>query len=259
MAVAPPSEFISFAQRLAETAGSVIRPYFRQPVVVDDKPDQSPVTVADREAEQAMRAAIAAAYPEHGILGEEMGAERADADYVWVLDPIDGTKSFITGSTMFGTLIALTRRGEPILGVIDQPVTGERWLGVAGQSSTMNGARIRSRACPEIGRAVMYTHGIESFEGDQGAAFRRLGDRVRFCRFSGDCYVYGLLALGFVDLVVEDTMNPWDYCALVPVVEGAGGRITDWHGQPLDLASEGNVLASGDPALHAKALELLRG
>ena len=259
MTISPSSEFISFAHHLAETAGSVIRPHFRQPVTVDDKPDQSPVTIADREAERAMRAAIAAAYPEHGILGEEMGAERADADYVWVLDPIDGTKSFITGSTMFGTLIALTHRGRPILGMIDQPVTGERWFGVAGQATTMNGAPIRSRACREIAQAMMYSYGIECFEGDQGAAFRRIGDRVKFRRFSGDCYVYGLLAMGFIDLVVEDTMNPWDYCALVPIVEGAGGRITDWHGRPLHLASDGNVLASGDPALHAKALELLRG
>ncbi len=254
-----PDAFVAFAHRLADAAGAVIRPYFRQPIAVDDKPDRSPVTIADREAEQAMRAVIEATYPEHGILGEEMGGHRTDAEYVWLLDPIDGTKSFITGSPMFGTLIALVHRDRPVLGVIDQPVIGERWLGAAGRTSTLNGAPIRVRPCPDVADAAMYTWGGECFEGQDGAAFRRLGERVKYRRFSGDCYAYGLLAMGFVDLVVENTMSPWDYAALVPVIEGAGGRITDWAGRPLGLQSDGTVLASGDAGLHTVAIDLLRG
>ncbi len=146
-----------------------------------------------------------------------------------------------------------------MLGVIDQPVIGERWFGAAGRTSTLNGAPIRVRPCPDIADAAMYTWGVECFESQDGAAFRRLGEQVKYRRFSGDCYAYGLLAMGFVDLVVENTMSPWDYAALVPVIEGAGGRITDWAGRPLGLKSDGTVLASGDAGLHTVAIDLLRG
>ena len=250
-------EFVDFAHRLADAAGAVIRPYFRQPVTIDDKPDLTPVTIADRESEAAMRTLIGRHFPDHGILGEEHGAERADAEYVWVLDPIDGTKSFITGSPLFGSLIALTRNGRPLLGIIDQPILGERWLGLAGQATTLNGAAVRTRSCPDIAKAVMYTWGVEGFEGAAGRPMRTIGAEVKLKRYSADCYAYGLLACGFVDLVMEDTMNPWDFCALVPVVQGAGGVITDWRGAGLGLAGPGSVLACGDPALHGAALRLI--
>ena len=249
-------EFIDFAHRLADAAGDVIRPYFRAAVAVDEKADDSPVTIADRDAEAAMRELIAAQFPDHGILGEEHGAERRDAEFVWVLDPIDGTKSFITGSPLFGTLVSLTQNGRPVLGVIDQPITDERWLGAVGQATVLNGEPIGVRACDKIGRAVMFCYGVESFEGARGPVFREIGARVKLKRFSADCYAYGLLAAGFADLVIEDGMSPWDYCALTPVVEGAGGVITDWQGAPLGLDSGDTVLACGDRALHEELLRL---
>jgi len=252
-------ELVGFADRLADIAGRVVKPYFRKPIAVETKADQSPVTEADREAERQMRAAIADAYPDHGIVGEEFGRTAADADIVWLLDPIDGTKSFVTGSPLFGTLIAVVFEGRPVIGVIDHVMTGERWLGVRGRETRLNGQPVHTRACPRLGQAVKYAYGVECYQGAEAAAFTAVGDRVAMRRFSADCYAYGLLASGFVDLVMEDTMNPWDYSALVPVVEGAGGVITDWRGEPLSLASDGRVLASGDAALHAETLGVING
>ncbi len=259
MAAACPPEFVALAERLADRAGEIVRSHFRRPAALDLKPDASPVTEADREAEQAMRELIRASFPDHGVIGEEFAAERADADHVWVLDPIDGTAGFVTGEPVFGTLVALTHRGVPILGVIDQPISRERWLGARGRATTLNDAPARTRACPDIGRAALYTTGPEWFTGPDEAAFRRLSGSVGLCRYGADCYAFGLLASGFVDFVVETGMGPHDFCALVPVVEGAGGVVTDWRGRPLTTASDGRVLASGDRAGHAAALALLAG
>ncbi len=205
-----------------------------------------------------MRALIREAAPDHGIYGEEMGIHNADAEFVWVLDPIDGTKSFITGKPTFGTLVALARRGVPILGIIDQPITRERWVGTAGRPTTFNGASVRTRACGGFDAAILYTTSPYLFPDDDAPAFHALRGRVRHTLFGGDCYSYGLLASGFADLVVEAALKPYDYAALVPVVEGAGGTITDWDGRPLTLASDGRVAAAGDSRLHAAAIEVLR-
>jgi inositol-phosphate phosphatase/L-galactose 1-phosphate phosphatase/histidinol-phosphatase len=259
MLLSCPSEFIALAERLADAARPVIRRYFRTPVPIDDKDDASPVTIADREAEAAMRALIAEAFPAHGILGEEYGNERCDAEFVWVLDPIDGTKSFITGKPSFGTLIALMQHGRPILGIVDQAITGERWLGAAGRASTLNGKPVAVRACPDLAHAYAYTTGPEYFDDTTLPAWERVRVRVKAPRYGCDCYAYALLATGFVDLVVEAGLKPYDYAALAPVITGAGGLCTDWRGQPLTMTSDGRVLAAGDARVHAEAMRVLAG
>ena len=252
-----PPEFIDFAGQLADASGAVVRRYFRTPITVDDKSDDSPVTAADREAEAAMRALIRSRYPRHGIIGEEEGAVRADAELVWVLDPIDGTKSFIAGKPMFGTLIALVRAGAPILGVIDQPVTGERWSGAAGAPTRFNGETVAVRPCAALAGAILNTTSPDLFAGADAESFTRLAGAVKHALYGGDCYAYGLLASGFIDLIVEADLKAHDFCALAPVVEGAGGIMTDWRGAALTLASDGRVIAAGDATVHARAIEML--
>ena len=251
--------FLALAYDLAAASGAILRRYFRQTIAVDDKSDASPVTIADREVEQTLRVAITKAYPDHGILGEEFGAHNTDADHVWVLDPIDGTKSFITGKATFGTLIALCRKGAPVVGVIDQPITRERWIGAAGRATTFNGATVKTRASVKLADALLYATTPQMFVGDDAAAFERLTARVKYPLYGADCYAYGLLASGFTDLVCEASLKPYDYCALVPVVNGAGGKITDWQGDALTIASGPRVLAAGDTGLHAQALAVLAG
>ncbi len=250
---------IALALQLADAAGAIVRNYFRAPIAVDDKPDRTPVTIADREAEHTMRRLIAKAFPAHGIIGEEEGRERADADSVWVLDPIDGTKNFISGIPLFGTLIALVRGGRPVLGVIDQPVLGERWLGVQGSATTLNGKPARTRACAALARATLYATAPDMFAGTDATAFQRLQAQVKLARFGADCYAYAQLATGFIDLVVECDLKPYDFSALVPVIEGAGGAIVDWRGQALGLESDGRAIACGDPRLIGPAMAALTG
>ena len=251
--------FLALALRLADAAGEVIRPYFRKPIAVIDKPDLTPVTAADRAAEETMRGLIERHFPEHGILGEEFGGVREDAEFVWVLDPIDGTKSFISGVPLFGTLIALTRNRHPILGIIDQPISRERWVGASGLQATLNGAPIRCRPCSVLGAATLFATTPDMFKGEDAASFARVSAAVKLTRFGADCYAYGLLAAGFVDLVLEADLKPYDFCAMVPIVEGAGGIATGWRGENLDLASDGRVLVAGDRRTHSAALPLLGG
>ncbi|CAN5310113.1 histidinol-phosphatase [soil metagenome] len=250
-------ELVALANSLADAARPIAARYFRTGVTIDDKSDASPVTIADREAETAMRALLSRHVPGHGVFGEEHGVERADAEYVWVLDPIDGTKAFITGLPIFGTLIALLHRGVPVMGVIDQPILKERWLGVDGHQSTFNGQPIRSRACPTLDRAYMYSTAPLMFPGDLEKKHTALTHQVKLFRWGGDCYAYGLLASGHVDLVVENELKLYDFAALAPVIKGAGGLITDWHGKELDIHSDGSVVAAGDPAVHRAAMDVL--
>jgi histidinol-phosphatase len=237
----------------------VIRPYFRTVLTIDDKPDLTPVTAADRAAEEAMREIIGRRFPEHGILGEEFGRVRENAEFVWVLDPIDGTKSFISGVPLFGTLIALTRAGDPILGVIDQPISRERWLGAAGHPSTLNGVPISCRGCRQLGAATLFATTPDMFRGADAAAFARVSAAVKLTRFGADCYAYGLLAAGFIDIVLEASLKPYDFCAVIPIVEGAGGIATDWRGMKLGLGSDGHILVAADRRVHDAALALLDG
>ncbi|MBL6454751.1 inositol monophosphatase family protein [Belnapia sp. T6] len=255
--------WIAAAEAAADVAGAVIRPFFRAAHGIDAalKEDRSPVTIADRTAELAMRAVLAERCPDHGILGEEFGLQRPEARLRWVLDPIDGTRAFITGRPIFGTLVALLEGDRPILGVIDQPVTGERWVGVADQPTRFRGpfgGRPGCRACPDLGAAELSCTSPAMLNAEETPRWRRLADRVGRVSWGGDCYAYGLLALGQLDIVAESEMKPWDWAAIVPVVEGAGGRVTDWQGRPLRADGPGQVLAVGDPALLDQAVALLR-
>jgi inositol-phosphate phosphatase/L-galactose 1-phosphate phosphatase/histidinol-phosphatase len=251
--------FVQLANALADAARPIAARYFRTQVAIDDKTDNSPVTIADREAETAMRDLLTRHVPEHGVFGEEHGAVRTDAEYVWVLDPIDGTKAFITGLPIFGTLVALLHRGKPVMGIIDQPILKERWLGVEGQRSTFNGTPISVRACDALAKAYMYSTAPLMFPGAYEKPHEALTRKVKLFRWGGDCYAYGLLASGHVDLVVEASLKLYDFAALVPVVKGAGGLITDWRGRELDMQSDGSVLAAGDPAVHKAASAILLG
>lgn len=245
------------ARRLADAAGEAIRPYFRAPFDTDFKADHSPVTQADRAAEAAMRAIIEKERPDDGIIGEEYGADRPDAARVWVLDPIDGTRSFIAGRPIFGTLIALMRDGWPVLGIIDQPISAERWCGEAGRPTTLNGLPTGVRACRSLEKAILASTGPQYFPGCTGEHFSRLAGQCRDTVWGGDCYNYALLASGHVDIVVEAGLKLHDIAALVPVVEGAGGRMCDWAGDPLTAESDGRVIALGDPARTDDVLEAL--
>ncbi len=257
---------LALAAALADAAGAAIRPYFRALAGVEAKADASPVTVADRAAEAAMRAILAAERPADGIIGEEYGDERADAPRVWVLDPIDGTRSFVAGRPIFGTLIALVEEGVPVLGVIDQCITGDRWIGAAGRPTTLSGRTVSTRHCEGLARAHFATSSPHYFSPADFAAFERArgraGERTASAGetiYGGDCYNYGLLAAGHLDVVIEAGLKLYDWAALVPIVVGAGGAMTDWTGAPLRPGSDGRVVAVGDAALLSQVLAALAG
>lgn len=255
-------DFAAFVAELASVSGDTIRPFFRSALGIENKSLSGgfdPVTAADRAAETAMRALIKKTFPEHGILGEELGAERADAEYVWILDPIDGTKSFICGLPAWGTLIALTRRGEPIYGMMHQPFTREEFSG-DGKAARYRGPAgdraLRTRPCAALADAVMLTTSPLLMGESDGRAFGRVEDKVRLSRYGGDCYAYCMLAAGHVDLVIETELKPYDVLPLIPIIEGAGGLITTWdNGRPHD---GGRIIAAGDKRTHAKAMALLK-
>jgi histidinol phosphatase-like enzyme (inositol monophosphatase family) len=249
---------VLLANRLADAAGEAIRPFFRARFEIETKADHSPVTEVDRVVEAAIRAILARERPDDGINGEEYGIDRPDASRIWGLDPIDGTRAFIAGRPLFGTLIALLEDGIPVLGVIDQPIARDRWVGAAGRGTTLNGVPAHVRSCPTLDRAHLATTSPSLFKYAGGAAFGRLQALVHDTLWGGDCHNYGLLASGHLDLVVESGLKLHDFAALAPVVEGAGGRMTDWQGRPLTAASDGDVIAAGDPALIERTVEALR-
>ena len=259
MPITCPQEFINFAGLLADTAGPILRRHFRTQVLVDTKLDQTPVSIADRDAEKAMRRMISETYPGHGILGEEHGIEGIEKEYIWVLDPIDGTAAYLAGKPQFGTLIALVHRGEPIIGIIDQPILGERWLGAKGQITTFNGAKTATRRCSKLKEANLNTTSPDMFEDQNSDGFSKLSERVAMTMYGGDCYAYGLLASGHIDLIVEADLKPYDFCALIPIINGAGGSITDWQGALLNMKSDGRVVASGDNKILAQTIKVLKG
>ncbi len=252
---------LDLAERLVEATRPIITGYFRQAVDIDQKADATPVTIADRAAEAEMRRLIAATFPAHGIVGEEEGAVRPGAEYVWVLDPIDGTKRFITGNPCFGTLVALLRDGRPLLGVIDMPLLAERWIGAEGRATLfvdrLGRRPARTRTCPDIAEASLYSTSPHMFEGPDAPAFARVRDAAGLVLYGSECYGYGLLASGHSDLVIEADMAPYDYLAQVPIITGAGGVMSDWQGGALGLNSGHRVLAAGDPHCHARAVALL--
>lgn len=250
---------IALAHRLADAARAAILPHYRTGLAGERKADASPVTLADRAAEEAMRRILRAECPRDAVHGEEFGAETGTSGRTWVLDPIDGTTSFLIGRPIFGTLIALVVEGWPVLGVIDQPVLGERWLGATGQPTLLNGQPVRTRPCRELSDATLATTGPHYFNDHDGEHFMGLAAKTDHRRMvmGGDCYNYALLASGHVDIVCEANLKLHDYAALVPVVEGAGGTMCDWNGDPLHAASSGHVLALGDPARLDDVVEAL--
>jgi len=252
-----PEIFIPFAEQLANISGEVIRRYYRQKTEIDAKDDSSPVTPADREVEKNIRAVIRATYPEHGIIGEEFEDHQSDADYKWIIDPIDGTKSFMIGRPIFGTLIALIYKDKPILGIIDQPILGERWTGVEGFAANFNYEITESRKCAKLSDAVMCTTSPNLFKGADFKAFETIRKIAKYVVYGGDCYSYGLLARGSVDVVLETDLKKHDFLALAQIVRGSRGIITDWEGKKLDMNSDGRVLACGDKRLHKEILALL--
>ncbi|MEQ8355745.1 MAG: histidinol-phosphatase [Kiloniellaceae bacterium] len=258
-----PDEFLSLATRLAGAARSVAQRHFRQSLAIDSKADKSPVTRADREAETAMREIIGATYPGHGIHGEEFGIENPEAEFVWVLDPIDGTKRFITGNPLFGSLVALLRDGRPILGLIDMPILEERWLGAAGHATTFTDKKDTRdalvRPCADLGTATVLATSPDMFSGADASAFDRLRQTAKLTLYGGDCFNYGLLASGFADIVIEADLAPYDHLAHAPIVAGAGGVMTDWQGRATSLETDGRVLCAGDRRCHNLAISLLQG
>ena len=252
-----------FAERLADAAGEAIRPLFRAAFDVERKGDASPVTEADRAAEAAMRELIEREFPADGIVGEEFGTKDGSSGRRWVLDPIDGTISFMAGRPIFGTLIALLESDFPVLGVIDQPIARERWVGVVGEGTTLNGQPASTRRCRQIEGAALATSSPHYFTAAQADHYMALAQAVSgqarqaSVVYGGDCYNYGLLAAGHLDLVCEAGLALYDFAALVPIVEGAGGTVCDWNGDPLHAGSGGEVLALGDPARLEDVLEAL--
>ncbi len=249
---------IDTAMALADIARETTRTHFRQPLAVVRKADSSPVTVADRETEQKMRAHIRDRHPDHGIIGEEFGVTKGESRYTWILDPIDGTKSFVSGKPIFGSLVAVVDGNTPVVGVIEIPCQQERWIGVAGRPATLNGHACRTSTVTSLDEAVMLSTTPDMFDDTDWPVFQQVSRRARARAFGTDCYGYGLLAAGYADAVMEADLHAYDYMALVPVVEGAGGVITDWQGATLTTASTGQVLASANPALHENILAAIR-
>ena len=267
------AELANFANVLADAARLEILPYWRVPrqklsSEVKYKSNRSefqsasPVTLADRAAERAMRDIIEKQYPTHGIIGEEYGDVRTAADYVWVLDPIDGTRSFITGKPLFGTLISCLYKGSPVIGIIDQCILDERWLGVAGQQSTLSGIDIKTDGVLKLKDAEMFSTSPEMFRGYDLTKFNAMKDLVRTTHYGADCYAYALVATGYADVVVEADLGLYDYCAIVPIIEGAGGVICDWEGRELSLQnhekSKGRVVACANKQLQEESLKVLK-
>lgn len=258
-------ELLDFAHSLADSSGAAILPYFRARIGVDNKAGDGafdPVTAADIAAERVIADMVARRWPDHGFIGEEHGSHQPDASLRWVVDPIDGTRAFIMGWPMWGTLIGLLDGSSPVLGLMDQPFTRERFWSAAGGAFMRVGdgkpVPIETRSCPRLADAVLATTHPDLFgAGEEMQAFARLKEGVRMTRFGGDCYGYCLLAAGFVDLIVESGLKPYDIVALIPIIEKAGGRVTTWDGRP--AAEGGRIIAAGDPRLHEEALAVLAG
>jgi len=255
-------DFAAFVDELATVSGETILPFFRTTLSVDNKAGQhgfDPVTAADRAAETAMRALIRRTFPGHGVIGEEFGSEHPEAEYVWVLDPIDGTKSFIAGMPAWGTLIALTRKGVPVFGMMNQPFTRERFSG-DGEAARYRGPagerNLRVRPCESLAQAMLYTTSPLLMNETDRARFGQVEKAVRLSRYGGDCYAYCMLAAGHIDLVIETELKPHDVIPLIPIITGAGGIVTSWENGPPETG--GRIIVAGDPRVHAAALELLR-
>lgn len=251
-------ETLSFAHTLCDSAGEILRTYFRKTTAIEHKADNSPVTEADKLVEHTLREMIVNTYPEHGVYGEEHARINDNASLQWVIDPIDGTRAFIAGYPIFTTLIALTENGVPVLGIIDQPILKERWVGIKGEATTLNDSPVHTRqTIHTVSSARMATTSMAYFNDKERDQYRTIKRQSSHSIHGGDAYAYAMLAGGQLDMVIDAQMKPYDFCALVPVVEGAGGMITDWEGNPITIHSQGHILASACSTLHHATLPLL--
>jgi len=251
------NELINFADILADESQDIITHYFRKKISIENKKDQSPVTIADKNTELKIRDLINKKYPKHGILAEEFEPTNLDSDYLWVIDPIDGTRSFIAGHKDFGTLIALLYKQKPILGIINCPAHNERWLGVNERVSTLNKKNIKTSKKNDIKDCYVFSSGLYFDSHEFKIGFDKIIKNVGYYRFGGDCYMYGMLASGLIDIVIEDTLKAHDYMALIPVIEGAGGVVSDKFGNKISLDSDGSFVASCSQNIHNQVIEIL--
>ena len=251
-------ELVSFANYLSDESAKVIKQYFRKSINIINKEDDSPVTIADKNTELKIRELIANKYPHHGILGEEFEDKDTDSEYLWVIDPIDGTRSFIAGHKDFGTLIALLHNKKPIIGIINCPIHKERWVGVEGHQTTMNGIKVKTSDKQTLDTSYLSSTGLYMFDNDN---FKKGFDKkiklTRYHRYGGDCYNYGMIASGYIDIVIENTLKVHDYMALIPIIEGSGGEITDKFGNLINFDSDGSIVVSSNKKLHTQLIDLI--
>ena len=250
-------EFVNFANLLADEASKIINSYFRKKINIDNKEDASPVTIADKNTELKIRELITNKYPSHGVLGEEYGKDKLESEFVWVIDPIDGTRSFIAGHKDFGTLISLLHNNKPIIGIINCPAHNERWIGVKNKKTTLNNNSIKTSATKKINDAYLFTSGIYFDEPILKKGYEKIRNKSRYFRLGGDCYMYGMLASGLIDIVIEDTLKAHDYMALINVIEGAGGKITDKFGNEITIESDGSLIASCNAVIHEELISII--
>ena len=251
-------EFISFANTLADKSSEIIMQYFRHRFNIETKEDNTPVTIADKSCEEKIRELIKQAYPSHGIIGEEYESINLDSEFTWVIDPIDGTQSFIAGHKDFGTLIALLKNKKPILGIINCPAHQERWIGIENQPTTLNGNVVTTSNIQKIKDGYAFTSGLYFKDDKFKKGFDKIIQRAKYYRFGGDCYMYGMLASGLIDIVIEDTLKIYDYMALIPVIEGAGGIVSDKNNKAITQESDGSFVATANIILHKEVAEILK-
>ena len=252
-----PKEYINFIHVLAEESAKHILKYFRTKIKIDSKNDSTPVTIADKESESIIRELISKKYPDHGILGEEHADLNPNSEFVWVIDPIDGTRSFIAGHKDFGTLIALLHNQQPILGIINCPAHRECWQGIINENTLLNGKKVNTSKIEKLNECYSFTSGLYFDSTNFKNSYDSLIERVKYYRFGGDCYMYGMLASGLIDIVVEDTLKAHDYMALLPVIEGAGGVVTDRFGKKINLKSDGSFVATCSQGIHKQVIKIL--
>ena len=253
----PYDEYLNFANLLADESENIIFNYFRKKIDIKDKEDNSPVTIADQKVELRIRELINSKFPSHGILGEEYESFKIDSEFVWVIDPIDGTRSFIAGHKDFGTLIALLYKNKPVIGIINCPAHKERWIGIENQQTTLNNKLISTSSIKKIEESYLFTSGIYFDEPILRNGFEKIKNKSRYYRLGGDCYMYGMLASGLIDVVIEDTLKPHDYMALINVIEGAGGKVSDKFGNDININSDGSLVASCNKSIHKDLISII--
>jgi histidinol phosphatase-like enzyme (inositol monophosphatase family) len=251
--------FAAFFNEAADLAGEITLKYFRKIIPIDDKDDKSPVTQADREIEQRLRDLIGKKFPDHGIVGEEFGAMNEKAEFVWVIDPIDGTRAFMTGKPLFGTIIGLMHTGKPVVGMVDQAFTQERWFGIADLYATHNNTPIKVAAPRALETSRLYTGSPDMFRGENFEKYLSLCQTAKWPQYGCDCYAYGLMAMGWADLVVEQKLKIYDVAGIVPIVTGAGGFAGDWHLNPITFGFTGQMIAASSQKLAMEAAKIMAG